>query len=108
MDRELANRLNNLHTQNETLHKARSAYLLKEAERKHYEASLIMQAQGKSHAERENLARASQEWVAFARELAQLEAAFEYEKLKYDILDKAYLAEHLTAKLDADTIKRGA
>jgi hypothetical protein len=106
LDRALAERLNNLNTQNALLTEARGAYLLKEAERKHFEASQIAQAEGKSHAEKTVNAQATPEWVSFQRELARLENAYEFEKLRYDILDKAFTAEYLSMKLDAETIKR--
>lgn len=106
LDRALALRLNNLSLQNDALTAARGLYLLKEAERKTFEARLIKHAVGKSHAERTVDAQATDEWLTFHTELARLETDFEHHKLRYDILDKAYLAEHLSAKLDADTIKR--
>lgn len=106
LDRELAERLNNLNAQNEKLTAARGAYLLKEAERKHFEAARIMEAAGKSHAERTVNAQATPEWLSFQKELARLETQFEFEKLRYDILDKAFQATYLSTKLDADTVKR--
>lgn len=108
LDRELAERLNNLAAQNETLAKARGAYLLKEAERKNYEAKLISIAEGKSHAERQANAYATDAWLQFNRELAELENEFEFQKLRYDILDKAFLAEYASYKLDNETMKRSA
>lgn len=106
MDRTLADRLNALSLQNDTLKNARTSYLLKEAERKHFEATLISGAQGKSIAEKTINAQASEEWVEFHRELARLESAYEFEKLKYDILDKAYLAEHATFREEASQIRK--
>lgn len=106
MDTSLARRLNNLGAQNEKLHQVRNKYLLKDAERKTFEARLVNQSIGKSHAEKVVKAQASDEWLEFHKELAALNCAYEFEKLKYDILDKAYLAEHLTLKLDAETISR--
>lgn len=106
LDAELATRLNNLNMQNQTLTDARGKYLLKEAERKHYEAIEIAKAPGKSHAERVTNAQAAPEWLAFHVELARLETEFEHQKLRYDILDKAFTAEYLSLKLDADTIRR--
>lgn len=106
MDRSLAERLNDLSVQNEELSKARAAYLLKEAERKHFEALLTKKAEGKSHAERVINAQANKEWLIFHKELAVLEGDFEFQKLRYEILDKAYLAEHLSMKLDGGEIKR--
>lgn len=106
LDRLLAERLNNLNEQNETLKNARGRYLLKEAERKNFEARLVRGAIGKSHAERLILAQATNEWKQFHQELASLETELEFEKLRYDILDKAFQAEYLSAKLNADTIRR--
>lgn len=106
MDRLLAERLNNLCAQRDALTEARGVYLLKEGERKTFEARLIRDAQGKSQAEKTVGAQASEEWLVFHRELAVIENDYEHHKLRYDILDKAYLAEHLSAKLDSDTIKR--
>lgn len=106
MDRGLAERLNNLSAQNEILRVAREAYLLKESERKHFEAVLIREAAGKSHAEKVVNAQASDGWVRFSRALAKLESRYEFEKLKFDILDKAYLAEHASFKVDGNMIRR--
>lgn len=106
MDQALADRLNSLTEQNKTLGSARARYLLKESERKHFEALLIKKAAGKSHAERTINAQATRDWLEFQQVLAGFESEFEFEKLKYEILDKAYLAEHLSMKLDAGEIKR--
>lgn len=106
MDRALAERLNNLNLQNEKLSAARGAYLLKEASRKNFEALMIKNSEGKSHAEKTTSAQAQEEWLQFHEELSILENAFEFEKLRYDILDKAFMAEYLGLKLDTDTIKR--
>jgi hypothetical protein len=107
MDQELADRLNNLNKQNELLTKARGLYLLNEASRKTFEANLIKNAEGKSHAEKTINAQSTEEWNSFHLTLADLENKYEFEKLRYDILDKAFQAQYLSAKLDADTIKRG-
>lgn len=106
LDRELASRLNNLNAQNDALKAARLAYLLQEAERKHFEAMLIAEAEGKSQTEKTTNAQAKQEWVQFHRDLARLENTYEFEKLRYDILDKAFQAAYLSLKLDAGEIKR--
>jgi hypothetical protein len=106
MDRQLADRLNALTEQNKTLRDARNAYLLKEAERKHFEATLIQGAAGKSHAERTINAQAAIEWFAFHVELALLQGAFEFEKLKYEILDKAWTSEYGTFKVEEGLIRK--
>ena len=62
LDRALAERLNNLNAQNEILKQVRGVYLLKEAERKHFEAEQIRHSDGKSHAERTINAQATPAW----------------------------------------------
>lgn len=96
-----------LDLQNDVLGKARNAYLLKDAEKRHFESKLIQKAQGKSHAEKAVNAQATEDWLKFHKELARLEAVLEFQKLKYQIIDREFLAEHLAMKLDAETIKRG-
>lgn len=88
------------------LSRARDKYLAKEAERKHLEARLIQAAAGKSHAERTINAQASEDWLKFHKELARLESVFEFQKLKYELLDKEWLAQYMTAKLDDGLVKR--
>ncbi len=109
MDTELKRIIEMLNKQNDILGKARFAYLDMEAERKHFEASLVSKFYefGGSHASKTTNAQASPEWLAFHKKLARLEAEYEFQKLKFSILDKEYLAVHLTLKLDAQTIQRG-
>lgn len=98
-----------LQIQNDTLGRARYEYLSKEAERKHFEATLVMREAGidkQSHALSLTKAQASLEWVNFQRELAKLQAVFEFQKLKYEILDKEFLAVYGTMKIEAQTISR--
>jgi hypothetical protein len=106
VDRQLAERLNALTEQNKKLRDARNAYLLKEAERKHHEAVLIQSAAGKSSAEKTVNAQASDEWLEFQQELAVLEGAYEFERLKYEILDKAWTSEYGTYKIEERIIKK--
>jgi len=90
----------------DVLSRARFNYLSKEAERKHFEARLIASAKGKSHAERVVGAQASEEWRKFQVDLAKLESVYHFELLKHEVLDKEFLAQHLTLKIDNSTIKR--
>lgn len=98
--------LNKLESQNDILGRARNAYLEAEAEKKHFEATLVQLSKGKSHAERTTEAHASEKWLKFHKDLARLEAILEFQKLKFEILNKEYLAEHLSLKLDAEVIGR--
>lgn len=88
------------------LGKARYRYLVMEAERKHFEACLIRDASGKSHAERVNVAQANGSWVIFHKKLARREAVYEFQKLKYEILDKEWLAQYLELKTDEGLVRR--
>lgn len=95
-----------LELQNNTLGKARNDYLAKEAERKHFEATLITSVEGKSIAEKTIKAQAMPEWLQFAKDLARLEAVYEFQKLRYEILDKEWLAQYASMKLDERTIRK--
>lgn len=95
-----------LREQNKVLSIARFNYLSKEAEKRHYEAKLITEAIGKSHAEKVTLAQSSDDWVVFHRELAKLESRYQFELFKYQILDKEFQAEYLTRKQDGEEMKK--
>lgn len=88
------------------LSRARHRFLIKEAERKHFEADLISKAEGRSHSERMINAQATEQWLKFHKDLARKEAIFEFQKLKYEILDKEWLAQYLALKSDESLIKR--
>lgn len=95
-----------LDLQNNVLGKARNAFLLKESERKHFEATLVREAEGKSHAERTINAQANPSWLLFQQELARLEAVYEFQKLRFEILDKEWQSQYLTCKLDGAVIRK--
>jgi hypothetical protein len=105
----LEREVDNLERLNITLGKARNEFLLKEAERKHFESVLIKAAEGKSHAEKVVNAQSTKEWLKFHKELARLKAVLEFRELEYDVLDKEYQAAYLQGKLDGKIIsKQGA
>ena len=106
MNHPLKEIISSLNKQADLLSKARNAYLTREAERKHFESTLIQSSPGKSHAERVINAQATKEWVAFHKDLARLQAVFEFQKLKWDVLDREFLAQHLALKLDDLSVKR--
>lgn len=87
---------------------ARNAYLLKEAERKHFEASLMMKASGASIAERRMIVEADGAYLEFHKALARLQAVYEYQKFKFEILSKEYQSCYLGLKLDDGLVKKGA
>ncbi len=107
MDTELKRIIEMLHRQNDILGKARFAYLDKEATRRHFESTLIQATNGKSHAERTVGAQASDDWLEFHKKLARLESEFEFQKLKFAVIEREFLAVHLTLKLDATTLSKG-
>ncbi len=95
-----------LEKQNTTLGVARNNYLMLEAEKKHFEASIVSRLLGKSYAERLNAAQAQPEWVEFQKKLARAEAVYEFEKLKFSIMEKSWQSEYLSLKLDGAVIKK--
>lgn len=108
MDKRLEEITEKLHAQNDLLGKSRNSYLAKEAERKHFEATLIQNAAGKSHAEKTINAQATEEWLAFHKELARKQSVYEFQKLKFEILDKEFWAEYGSAKSEDKIIRRPA
>ncbi len=107
MDSILKERLNNLSTQNKTLEAAEAQYLLKEAGLKPMEAEEFLTVIG-SIAERQAKAHTTEMYVEYVKELATLKARYNFERRKFEILDKAYLAEYLTLKRESTLIDRGA
>ena len=102
----LSQLLANLDKQNETLARARLKYLSKEAARKHFEASLITAAGGKSSVEKTTLAQSSEDWLKFQQELARLEAIYEFQRLKFSILERSWQSAYLEAKLNESLIRK--
>ena len=98
--------LANLDALNDALGRSRNDYLIQESSRKHFEAKLILAAQGKSHAERLVNAQASNEWIDFSQDLARAESKYEHLKLKFQILEKTWLSVHLETKLDQGVIHK--
>lgn len=97
-----------LHRQNETLGKARNEYLLMEAQRKHFESKLVMgfKASNSSMAEATAQAQGSTAWLTFHQSLARLEAVYEFQKLKFTIIEKEYQSCYLEMKLDQGLIQK--
>lgn len=98
--------ISHLNTLNDQLGAARNAFLLKDAEKDHFEATLIIEAVGKSNAERVIQAQARIEWLEFHKELARLEAAYEFLKLKFRVLEHEFQSQYLETKLNEELIKK--
>ena len=108
MDSVLADRLNKLTAQNKRLRDAEELFLELEANKKPLLAQLILKSPGKSFAEREAQALASEDWINFIKFHVMKETEFNFEKRKYAILEQAYYAELNTYKREDALIKRGA
>lgn len=106
IDRSLAECLNELWAQNEVLKSAERLYLELEGNKKSMLAQITARMDGKSHAEKETKALASQDWRDFVSGHVEAETAFNYERRKFDILDKAFYAAHSSYKLDERSIRR--
>jgi len=106
MQNQLEECVSRLDAQNDLLRIVRKKYLEAEACRKHYEARMISMAVGKSNAEKVINAQATESWRNQALMIASLESDFEFEKLKFSVLEKDFLAIHLSMKLDDQTMRR--
>lgn len=107
MDSQLANRLNELWKQSDRLKEVERVALELEANKKALLAQLTIKAPGKSFAEREAQALASDDWRIFNAALVNAQVDYNFERRKYEILDKAFLAEYGTYKQEDRAIKRG-
>lgn len=95
-----------LEFQNDVLKLSRERYLLKEAERKHFEARIVSNSPGKSHAERVINAQAQESWFTFQSELARLESDYEFQRLKFNLLEKSWHNAYQDAKLGEGLIRK--
>lgn len=107
IDSLLAERLNALNAQNDVLRMAEIIFLELDANKKALLAQLTIAAQGKSFAEREAHALASDDWAKFRAAHVQAESAFNYERRRFAILESAYLAAHATFKNEEQIIRKG-
>jgi len=106
MDSELAKRLNALNEQNDALREAEGEFLALKGEKDSLLAMLTTKAEGKSHSERETIALASDDWRKFNKALSLIETDYQYQRRRFAILEKAYLAEHASFTAEAKLIKR--
>lgn len=106
MDQLLRDCLTRLEAQGNALGRARNDYLRKEAVKRHFEATLVKKALGSSNAEKLVNAQAEKDWLLFHVQLARLEAIYEFQKLKFQVMEKEWLGEYATYKEDSSLIKR--
>lgn len=88
------------------LKRAEESYLEMEANKKPMLAQLTLTAEGKSFAEREAKALASDDWKRFSMGLVAAESQFNFEKRKFSILENAFFAAHSSYKLDERSIRK--
>lgn len=87
---------------------ARAYYAHCEAkvQRDHDLQLLIQTMQGKSQAEKVSLAQGTAKWIEINRVFNKLDARYDLEKRKYEVLKFEYQAVYLNQKQDNDGIKR--
>jgi hypothetical protein len=96
--------------QTESVGIARNSYLAKKAEKRNLEARLKKNAEGSSQTERSMNADATDEWLTFEKELNRLEAIYEFQSDKLEVLNKEFQAQYQELKMNQDFLKttRGA
>ena len=95
-----------LNEQKDELGRARNAYLAKKAMKRNLEARLKQAAVGKSAAEKSMNADATDEWLHFEQDLARLEAIYEFQKDKFEVMEKEYQAQYLELKDNERMIRK--
>lgn len=106
MDQELREKLINLDLQNEILREAEAEFLLKDAGRKPMEADQFLTVVTGSIAERQAKAHTTEEYIAYVKDLAEVQAKYLFEKRKYSILENAFYAELNTFKREMGLIDK--
>lgn len=106
MDQRLHERLTKWHVQIGKVRDADAVYLELEASEKSFYSELFLAAEGKSIAEKEAKAYACQEWKNYSAGLAQARSRFNHEKRILDLHQKAFDAEYLTYKIEADGVRK--
>ncbi len=106
MDQRLRERLDQLEEHIRTLFKVEKEFLFLDGSKKSLLAEITRKSQGKSHAEREGEAYASEDWKNFAAGLSAKEAEWNREKRRYELLMKAFDAEYTTLKIEGNVINR--
>lgn len=107
MDNKLQAAINEAYEQTKILGEVELAFLSLEAEEKPLFSRLFLKASGKSIAEREAQAYASEDWIRFSKGLALAKSKMLHERRIYEQTLKRFDAEYITFKLENDAIKRG-
>lgn len=104
----LEERLKRWHEQLERLKAIEGKFLTLKASKESFYSDLFLKAEGKSIAEREAIVYGSEAWKQFADGLAASQTEYNHELRSLELKQKAYEAEYLITKLDAEAIKRSA
>lgn len=107
MDDKLNQRLQSWYRQVEKITNVEQRYFELDAQEKSLYSQLFLKAEAKTVAEKEALAYASEDWINYKKGLAELKSGYNREKRILDVRQKAYEAEYLTYKIEADAVKRG-
>lgn len=108
VDKVLHEKLKKWHSQIEKIKPIEARYLSLEGQEKVFLAKLITLIDGKSYAERESKALASDDWKDFKEGLAAAKAEYLDAKRVLELKIKAYEAEYITFKVEAEAIKRAS
>lgn len=106
MDSRLEEKLRKIDSHIVILRELEGDYFQLEASEKPTLAKIILNMQGTSHAQKENAALASQDWIDFSNGLAESHAIYLQAKRRYELLLKAFDAEYLSLKTDSQAIRR--
>ena len=106
MDGQLQKALESWHEHLPVVYEAEELYHNCIASEKHLFSNLFLAQDGKSIAEREAKAYASKEWKHFADGLAEATVRRNASKRQLDLKIKQYEAVYLSAKLEAEAIRR--
>lgn len=109
MHPELDARLKLWKTALNELRKAEHVFRTADATRKSIFAQLVLKAEGKSIAEREYNALATEEWQNFAKALADAETDYNFHRCDYELKQNAFYGMLASIKRESDHIdKKGA
>ena len=95
-----------LDAQKDALGVARANFLSKKAEKRNLEARLRKAAEGASQAAREMHADATDEWLQFEKELNRLEAIYDFQRDKFEVLKLEYQAQYQEHKENGQLVRR--
>lgn len=96
----------NLEAHNIRLGRARNDFFQAKAHKDHFEQCLVKAAPGESNAEKLMNAKADEEWLKFHKKLARLEAIYDFERLKFSLLEKEWFRCQLELKIDQSLIRK--